>query len=51
MEKKTDLQTEWLNFVEKIYFTIVDLFCRYRSENTVTRKLFISTTCDDALEV
>ena len=24
---------EWLNFVEKVYFTIVDLFCRYKSDS------------------
>ena len=26
-------RTEWLNFVEKLYFTIADLFCRYNSDN------------------
>ena len=30
MEK--DSQMECLNFVEKLYFTIVDLFCRYKSD-------------------
>ena len=30
-----DLQTEWLNFIENLYFTIVDLFCRYKSDNNM----------------
>ena len=34
MEWKTDLQTEWLNFIEKLYSTTVDLFCRYKSDST-----------------
>ena len=33
MEWKTKSQTEWLNFIEKLYFTIVGLFCRYKSDN------------------
>ena len=33
MEWKTNSQVEWLNFIEKLYFTIVDLFCRYKSDN------------------
>ena len=28
-----ELQTKWLNFIEKLYFTIIDLFCRYSSDN------------------
>ena len=28
-----ELRTEWLNFVEKLYFTIADLFFRYNSDN------------------
>ena len=24
---------EWLTFSEKLYFAIVDLFCRYNSDN------------------
>ena len=30
---KTDLQMDWLNFIEKLYSSIVDLFCRYKSDN------------------
>ena len=33
MESKTKSQMEWLNFIEKLYFTILDLFCRYMSDN------------------
>ena len=28
-----ELWMEWLNFIEKFYFTIVDLFCIYKSDN------------------
>ena len=35
MEQKMDSQTERLNFIEKLYFTIVDLFCRYKSDNNM----------------
>ena len=39
------------NFVEKHYFTIADLFCRYKLLRVIiTRTLPISTTCDNALE-
>ena len=24
---------DWLNFIEKLYYIIVDLFCRYKSDN------------------
>ena len=27
---------DWLNFIEKIDYTIVDLFCRYKSDNNTT---------------
>ena len=30
---KTELQMEWLDLIEKLYFTIVDLFWRYKSDN------------------
>ena len=26
---------EWFNFLEKLYFTIVDLFYRYKSDNNM----------------
>ena len=32
-EWKTELQMEWLNFVDTLYFTIVDLFSRYKGDN------------------
>ena len=32
---ETDLQADWLNFIENLYFTIVDLFCRYKSDNNM----------------
>ena len=32
---KVDSQMEWLNFIEKLYFTIVDLLCRYKSDNNM----------------
>ena len=28
-------QIEWLNFIEKLYSTIVDLFCRHKSDNNM----------------
>ena len=31
--ENTESQTEWLNFIEKLYFTTVDFFCRYKSDN------------------
>ena len=33
MEWKTKSWTEWVNFIEKLYFTIVDLFWQYKSDN------------------
>ena len=30
VEWKTDSQIERLNFIEKLYFNITDLFCRYK---------------------
>ena len=41
-EWKTESQMEWLIFVEKLYFTIVDLFCRYKSDNN---KHIAETNC------
>ena len=35
-EWKMESQTERLNFIEKLYFIIVDLFCRYNSDNNKT---------------
>ena len=35
MEWKMDSRTERLNFIEKLYFTIVDLFCRCKSDNNM----------------
>ena len=32
-EWKTESWTDWLDFIEKLYSTIVDLFCRYKSDN------------------
>ena len=34
-EWKTESQLEWLNFLEKLYFIIVDLFYRYKSDNNM----------------
>ena len=34
-EWKTETQTEWLSFVEKLYFTIIHLFWRYKSGNNI----------------
>ena len=41
-DQKTDLWTDWLNFIEKIYYTIVDLFCRYKS---VDNMMIAYTNC------
>ena len=30
---KTELQTDWLNFIENLYFTNVGLFCQHKSDN------------------
>ena len=35
MEWKTESQIKCLNFVEKLYFTTVDLLCRYKSEKNI----------------
>ena len=43
-EWKTESQMEWLNFLEKLYSTIVDLFCRYNSDNNM------NTTYIDCLQ-
>ena len=32
-EWKMESRMEWLNFVEKLHFAIVDLLCRYNSDN------------------
>ena len=31
----TEWKTEWLNFSEKLYFTIIDLFSKYKSDNNM----------------
>ena len=41
-----DLCTDWPNFIEKLYFSIVDLFYRYKSDNNMK----IITTCNDVLK-
>ena len=42
MEWKMNSRTEWLNFVEKLYFTIVDLFYRYKSDNNMNIITYIN---------
>ena len=32
---KTDSQMDWLYFTENLFSTIVDLFCRYKSDDNM----------------
>ena len=40
MDWKTDSHTDWLNFIEKL----VDLFCRYKSDNNMNITLLIASS-------